>query len=382
MKSLSFKWLLPALVALLLFVPHATFAQQAPALVNCAPSTPCTTTGPSSTNTGMPAYMAFGTFNADFLLSFSVLQPALTGAVVSSGNSNFTNLGAIAGNTTYCNTSGSAAAPTPCTVSQMLNLLLGTASPSLVGGSNVAITGTWPNQTISFTGTGAGTVTTTGSPSSGELSCFSGSTSIVNCNLSGDVATSNTGVVTVSKIGGVAVGTLATANAASPPALGGTTPAAVAATTLSANAGITSGTPSGGNLGAGTINGVAVYQNGTPVGPLGLPVSGGSAKTIGYTYLLGDNGQQVVMNCASACVLTIPSNASVAFPYSAGGGTCLVVDVQPSSAVVTLAITTDKITNYTTNTPYTNQTVGALPVPYLGTFCKDGATTWYTFTGP
>lgn len=45
--------------------------------------------------------------------------------------------------------------------------------------------------------TATGTVTTTGSPSSPELSCFSGSTSITNCNLSGAVATSNTSATTL-----------------------------------------------------------------------------------------------------------------------------------------------------------------------------------------
>jgi hypothetical protein len=37
-----------------------------------------------------------------------------------------------------------------------------TATPSLVAGSNVTITGTWPNQTVSTTGAGAGTVTSVG----------------------------------------------------------------------------------------------------------------------------------------------------------------------------------------------------------------------------
>jgi len=35
----------------------------------------------------------------------------------------------------------------------------GTASPSLVGGTNIAVSGTWPNQTISATGTASGNVT-------------------------------------------------------------------------------------------------------------------------------------------------------------------------------------------------------------------------------
>jgi hypothetical protein len=52
---------------------------------------------------------------------------------------------------------------------------------------------------------GGGTVTTTGSPASGELAEFSGSTSITNGNLSGDVTTSGTLAATVVAIKGIAV---------------------------------------------------------------------------------------------------------------------------------------------------------------------------------
>jgi len=51
--------------------------------------------------------------------------------------------------------------------------------------------------------TSSGTVTTTGSPASGNLTQFSGASSITNGNLSGDATTSNTLVVTVGKVHGV-----------------------------------------------------------------------------------------------------------------------------------------------------------------------------------
>lgn len=57
---------------------------------------------------------------------------------------------------------------------------------------------------------GAGTVTTTGTPASGNLAAFSGSTSITNGNLSGDVTTSGTLAATVVKVNGAAVPTSAT----------------------------------------------------------------------------------------------------------------------------------------------------------------------------
>ena len=45
-----------------------------------------------------------------------------------------------------------------------------------------------------------GTVTTTGSPASPELTCFSGPTSITNCNLSGDITTTNTAATTLATV--------------------------------------------------------------------------------------------------------------------------------------------------------------------------------------
>ena len=55
----------------------------------------------------------------------------------------------------------------------------GTATPSLVAGTNITISGTWPDQTVTASG-GSGTVTTTGTPTAGSIAAFSGSTSITN----------------------------------------------------------------------------------------------------------------------------------------------------------------------------------------------------------
>ena len=59
-------------------------------------------------------------------------------------------------------------------------------------------------------GGGGGTVTTTGSPAAGNLSAFSGGTSITNGNLSGDATTAGGLAVTVSKTGGVSFAPSAT----------------------------------------------------------------------------------------------------------------------------------------------------------------------------
>ena len=64
-----------------------------------------------------------------------------------------------------------------------------------------------------FNGKGSGTLTGTGSPVSGNLAFWSGSTSLTNGNLSGDVTTSGTSTTTVAKIQGAVVsGTTGTTN--------------------------------------------------------------------------------------------------------------------------------------------------------------------------
>ncbi len=65
---------------------------------------------------------------------------------------------------------------------------------TLAAGSNITLTTTPGTDTVTIaaTGGGSGTVTTTGSPASGNLTKFSGATSITNGDLSGDVTTSGT----------------------------------------------------------------------------------------------------------------------------------------------------------------------------------------------
>lgn len=74
-------------------------------------------------------------------------------------------------------------------------------------GGTVAIT-TPSSTTINLEASaGAGAVTTTGSPASGNLTKFSGATSITNGDLSGDVTTSGTLVANVGKINGAQLST-------------------------------------------------------------------------------------------------------------------------------------------------------------------------------
>lgn len=86
------------------------------------------------------------------------------------------------------------------TAANAINALL----PSQTGSSG-KILGTNGTTSSWVAAGGAGTVTTTGSPATGNLTKFSGSTSIVNGDLSGDVTTSGALATTVAKIAGTAV---------------------------------------------------------------------------------------------------------------------------------------------------------------------------------
>jgi hypothetical protein len=88
----------------------------------------------------------------------------------------------------------------------------GTATPAIVAGTNVTVSGTWPNQTINATAGGSGTVTSVG-----------GTGTVNGITLTGTVTTS----------GNLTLG--GTLDLSSPPAIGGTTAAAVTGTVVTAS---------------------------------------------------------------------------------------------------------------------------------------------------
>lgn len=236
-------------------------------------SAPCSTLGQCTYKTTLSAIAAF-TQNSLVALPFTLTVPGGgTGAISLSGP--------IKGN-------GSSAF-TIAAASDIYNLWGGSCSGStFLRGDGIC-----------SAPSGSGTVTTSGSPVTGGLASFSAGTVITSGDLSGDCSTSGSLVITCTKSNGTAFGTFAAQNYATPPAIGGTTPAggafttlaasstvsgagfityfasppafgsvtpnSGAFTTLAASAGITSGSPTGGNEGAGTINAVTIYQNGVPL---------------------------------------------------------------------------------------------------------------------
>ena len=135
---------------------------------------------------------------------------------ISAGGTGTVTSVAVSGGTTGLTTSGG-----PITAAGTITLGgtlavasggTGTATPSLVQGTNVTITGSWPNQTINATAGGSGTVTSVG-----------GTGTVNGLTLTGTVTTS----------GNLTLG--GTLDLSAPPAIGGTTPAAITGTTVTAS---------------------------------------------------------------------------------------------------------------------------------------------------
>lgn len=142
-----------------------------------------------------------------------------------------------------------------------------------------------------------GTVTTTGSPASGNLAKFSGTTSIVNGDLSGDCTTAGTLSITCTKTSGTAFG------------VGATEAIGQAANTLAAG------------------------NDSRFAGPTQ------NSQSTAYGLVLTDAGKQLYHPSAdtTARTWTIPANGSVAFQVS----TKIDIVNDCSAGVLTITITTD-----------------------------------------
>jgi hypothetical protein len=150
-----------------------------------------------TTSTTIPSYIVVGgagtTGNA-VLASAGTLAPCKMDSTIASAAGEYY---VITSATTGGECHAQSAAPSPGT--WVIGFLHDSATTS---GSNALVA--VENFVLGAT-SGGGTVTTTGSPASGNLTAFSGTTSITNGNLSGDVTTSGTLAATVVKVNGASV---------------------------------------------------------------------------------------------------------------------------------------------------------------------------------
>jgi hypothetical protein len=187
---------------------------------------------------------------------------------------------------------------------------------------------------LSFSSVGSGTVTTV---------------SVVSANgLAGSVANaSTTPAITLStSITGVLKGN-------------GTAISAATAGTDYVAPGGALGTPSSGTLSSCTVDGT------NSVGFRTAPQTSGGASS--YTLVLTDSGKHVIFTGGSTATLTVPTNASVAFPI---GTTILVVNDNSGNLTISGAGVTFQLANGSTG----NRTVATKG---LATCLKTATDTWY-----
>jgi hypothetical protein len=289
------------------------------------------------------------------------------------------------------------AAFSACAFSNFSALLSGTASSSTFARGD----GTWA------TPAGAGTVTTTGSPTNPSIAAFSGATSITTAVITGDLACSGL-ACTVGSIGGEAVtlaGALSTSGAHS---LVFTTTGNTNVTLPTSGTLITNSVASLSSLSTvGTI-GAGVWQ-GTVVQPTygGLGVNNGSntltlnqpstftsatgsvspreldqvAVATTHTFAATDDGEHLYHRGGGAAVWTGPTNAVDALPLGApitivnapAGG---VITITPGDTLLIAGTATSVCPSGCTATTLTVAANGLMAM------LKTGATQWSVGVGP
>lgn len=213
---------------------------------------------------------------------------------------------------------------------------------------------------LSFSSVGSGTVTTV---------------SVVSANgLAGSVAnaTSTPAITLSTSITGVLKGNgtaISAATAGTDYVAPGTATTFTADQTFNSTrlklAGSTSGTST---LNAQAVAGTTTYTLPPAAGTLGYvnaPQTSGGASA--YTLVLADQGNHVIFTGGSTATLTVPTNASVAFPV---GTTILVVNDNSGNLTISGASVTFQLANGATG----NRTVATKG---LATCLKTATDTWY-----
>jgi hypothetical protein len=133
--------------------------------------------------------------------------------------------------------------------------------------------------------------------------------------------------------------------------------------TVQGDGGLLLAAATGGSQGLGSLNATALFVNGAPVYS-GIPQN---LQTANYQLVLADAGKHVLMN-ATGHTITIPANASVAFPV----GTAITL-VSGGTSTTTIAITSDNL-DWSPSGGAGSRTLAPFGV---ATLLKVAATTWF-----
>ena len=192
----------------------------------------------------------------------------------------------------------------------------GTSTPSLVAGTNVTVTGTWPNQTINASGgSGSGTVN---SGTSGQLTYYASTGTAVSGNAN---ATISGGTVTLGTAGSTAGGVILSGSTSGTTTLRANAAAGTWTLTLPTTSG-TNGyvlsTDGSGNTswiatsgGGGTVTSVNVSGGSTGLTTSGGPVTGSGTITLAGTLAVANGGTGVTTSSGANSVVLRDASSNI-----------------------------------------------------------------------
>jgi hypothetical protein len=223
----------------------------------------------------------------------------------------------------------------------------GTATPSIVGGTNIAVSGTWPNQTISASGSAAGNVTGPVSSTDNAVVRFDNTTGQVIQN--SGVIISDSNVITGGTWNGATVGV----------AYGGT-----GATTLT---GIVKG--SGTSAFSAATAGTDYVA---PSGALGTPSSGTATNLTGLPLTTGVTGTLPIANGGTNATTATAARGNILPSYTGNANKVLAVNSGATDVEYVTVGGTGTVTSVAVSGGTTGLTTSGGPITGAGTITLAG----------
>ena len=364
--------------------PNQTINSVAGAVTGVTATAPVVSSGGTAPDISMPAanastngYLASTDWN-----TFNNKQPA--GSYLTNGGALGTPSSGTATNLTGLPLSTGVTGLLP-----VANGGTGTATPALVAGTNVTISGTWPNQTINSTASGTGDVTGPGSSTDNAVARFDSTTGKIIQN--SGVVINDSGEVTVGvwkgtevglSYGGTGASTASQARGNILPSYSGN-----AGKILAVNVGATDAEWIAAG-GSGTVTSVAVSGGTTGLTTSGGPITAAGTITLAGTLAVANGGTGVTTSTGSGNVVlsSSPTLVSPILGTPASGTATNLTGLPLTTGVTGTLPVANGGTGVTTSTGTGSVVLSISPslvTPVLGTPTSGdfstGTFTWPTF---